>query len=239
MNMSIHSFGYNGTQIQYTVTRKRVKNINIHINEKCEVSVSAPYKANIERITAFVESKAEWIIKNTAAIESYNRSKPDNEIYTGKKLYLLGKEYTAEIVKSEINKIEITDSNIVIYSEYEGERLKRQYTEFLKKEAEKVFTAVIEKACINMKEENLPKFTVLIRNMKTRWGTCNTRTNVITLNLQLIKTDIECIYQVVCHELTHFEIHNHGKDFYRILEKYVPNWKDLKKDMNTRYKDGI
>lgn len=237
--MSIHSFSYNGTQIQYTVTRKRVKNINIHINEKCEVSVSAPYKADIERITAFVESKAGWIIKNTTAIDSYNRSKPDNEIYTGKKLYILGKEYTAKVIKSERNNIEITDNDIVIYSEYEGENLKRLYTEFLKNKAKEVFLYVIEKACINMEEENLPRFNILIRNMKTRWGTCNTRTNVVTLNLQLIKTDTECIYQVVCHELTHFKVHNHGKDFYRILEKYVPNWKDLKKDMNTRYKDGI
>ncbi len=237
--MSVYSFGYKGTEFEYTVTRKKVKNINIHINENCQIAVSAPYKTDIEYIRAFVESKGEWIYKNMVAIEKYNISKPDSEIYTGKKVYFLGKEYIVKIIASEKNHIYIENDSIVIYSSHDGERLKKQYMDFLKIQAQEVFLLIVQKAYFDMKEERLPKFTVLIRNMKTRWGTCNIRTNVVTLNLQLIKTDIACIYQVVCHELTHFKIHNHGKDFYNILEKYVPNWKELKKDMNTRYKDGI
>ena len=89
--MSVYSFGYRGTEFEYTVTRKKVKNINIHINENCQIAVSAPYKTDIEYIRAFVESKGEWIYKNMVAIEKYNISKPDSEIYTGKKVYILGK----------------------------------------------------------------------------------------------------------------------------------------------------
>ena len=101
--------------------------------------------------------------------------------------------------------------------------------EFLKEKAYDVFSSVLNEMYQKIKCEGIPEPKLNIRNMKTRWGTCNIKTSVITLNLQLIKTDIDCIRQVASHELVHFKVKNHGKDFYRLLEKYVPNWKELKK----------
>ena len=121
----------------------------------------------------------------------------------------------------------------------ESDVLKSQYMEFLKEKAYDVFSSVLNEMYQKIKCEGIPEPKLNIRNMKTRWGTCNIKTSVITLNLQLIKTDIDCIRQVASHELVHFKVKNHGKDFYRLLEKYVPNWKELKKAMDTRYKDGI
>ena len=45
--------------------------------------------------------------------------------------------------------------------------------------------------------------------------------------------------QVMVHELVHLKINNHGEDFYRMLEKYMPDGKERKNRLETQYQDGI
>lgn len=238
--MSIHSFNYMGIPVEYNLIRKKVKNINIHINEKCLITVSASEKTPIKCVTDFVESKADWILRNMAEIERYNLTKPDDKIYDGKNVFILGSQYVIKVLNSNENSVDIEGENVVIHSSSsESDVLKSYYLQFLKEKAYDIFSSVLNEMYQKIKCEGIPEPKLNIRNMKTRWGTCNIKTSVITLNLQLVKTDIDCIRQVAAHELVHFKVKNHGKDFYRLLEKYVPNWKELKKAMDTRYKDGI
>ena len=68
-----------------------------------------------------------------------------------------------------------------------------------------------------------------IRNMKSRWGSCNVRTGVQTFNLQLIHYDKECIEYVVVHELAHLRARGHDPVFWGIVEKALPDYKERKK----------
>ena len=49
--------------ITYTLTRKRVKNINLRISPEGIVRVSAPLRCPIARVDIFIGEKAEWIRK--------------------------------------------------------------------------------------------------------------------------------------------------------------------------------
>lgn len=114
--MSVHSFNYMGIPVEYNLIRKKVKNINIHINEKCLITVSASEKTPIKCVTDFVESKADWILRNMAEIERYNLTKPDDKIYDGKNVFILGKQYVVRVVNSQENSIYIEGENVVIHS---------------------------------------------------------------------------------------------------------------------------
>ena len=80
-------------------------------------------------------------------------------------------------------------------------------------------------------EESIPLPTLKIRKMKTRWGVCNTRKHIITLNLELYKYDLECLDYVVIHELSHLIEGNHSRAFWSIVEKYCPNYKKIRKEL--------
>ena len=75
--------------------------------------------------------------------------------------------------------------------------------------------------------------------MTTRWGTCNTNTRKIWLNLQLAKKPIECLEYVILHELAHLKVKNHGADFVAILDQHMPYWKDIRQRLNTYILDPI
>lgn len=83
----------------------------------------------------------------------------------------------------------------------------------------------------NCFEEEIPFPGLRVRKMKSRWGVCNTRSHVITLNLELIHYDLECLDYVIVHELSHLIVANHSKDFWSVVCKYYPNYKEIRKKM--------
>jgi predicted metal-dependent hydrolase len=70
--------------------------------------------------------------------------------------------------------------------------------------------------------------SVKIREMKTRWCSCNPAKSYINLNSQLIKRSTQCIEYVVFHELTHLIYTDHNKQFYNFMSVYMPDWKNRK-----------
>ena len=70
-----------------------------------------------------------------------------------------------------------------------------------------------------------------VRDMKSRWGRCNTTTGHINFSLMLAdRTDDELDY-VILHELAHTVVANHGPEFKAILDRYMPDWRIIRKEM--------
>jgi predicted metal-dependent hydrolase len=69
---------------------------------------------------------------------------------------------------------------------------------------------------------------VIIRNQKTRWGSCSHKNN-ISLNMKLVLLPDELVDYVILHELVHTRIHDHSKRFWGELGKYVGNGKLMAK----------
>ena len=80
---------------------------------------------------------------------------------------------------------------------------------------------------------NIPKFTLKIRNMKTRWGVNNRGSKTITLNSELLKKDIDLLDYVIIHELCHFYEANHSSRFWAHVEKYYPKYKEARKRLRS------
>ena len=71
-----------------------------------------------------------------------------------------------------------------------------------------------------------------VRDMHTRWGSCNTNTHHINLSLMLAdRSDAELDY-VILHELVHTVVPNHGPDFYALMDRFMPGWKKIRKALN-------
>ena len=79
--MSIHNIQYEGIEIEYELSRKNVKYINLRVNKYGKVVVSAGKNVPFEVIDEFVQSKAFWIITHLAEIEKIKSGMPDNSLY--------------------------------------------------------------------------------------------------------------------------------------------------------------
>ena len=80
---------------------------------------------------------------------------------------------------------------------------------------------------------SIPYPSLTIRLMKTRHGVCNVKTHRVTLNLNLIKRDIKYLDYVIVHELSHLVYANHSKDFWNLVSIINPDYKKLRKELNS------
>lgn len=87
-------------------------------------------------------------------------------------------------------------------------------------------------------EENYSKFSkkiphpsLRIRKMTSRWGVCNIRTHVITLNLELIKRDTKYLDYVIIHELSHLIHGDHSREFWALVEENMPDYRKYREEM--------
>ena len=71
---------------------------------------------------------------------------------------------------------------------------------------------------------------VRIRNIKYAWGSCSQNKN-ITINYNLIKYDKNVIRYVIIHELCHLKYMNHSKKFWDLVERYMPDYKNIRKEL--------
>ena len=70
-----------------------------------------------------------------------------------------------------------------------------------------------------------------LRDMKTRWGTCNTRTGKLWFALMLARQPRECVEYVVLHELAHLYEPSHNARFKAFLDLHMPEWREIRKQM--------
>jgi len=70
--------------------------------------------------------------------------------------------------------------------------------------------------------------TLRIRNMVSRWGSCQKEKGTIALNRRLIEAPKNCIEYVVIHEFCHLVHPNHSKQFYALLQVMLPDWRESK-----------
>ena len=62
--------------------------------------------------------------------------------------------------------------------------------------------------------------------------TTNNKNHIITLSTNLVYCSREQIYYVIVHEFSHLIVPNHSQDFYAIVERFVPDYKRIRRDMN-------
>lgn len=204
-------FKINNYIIDYEVIRKDNKNLYFRFDENCKLIITAPKFISDEEVKNLIS-------KNSAAILKMYEDSLERHERAGLFWYL-GKSYEVTF-DNRITKVEIEDDTIVCHDE-------EALNDFYLNECERVFKEEIDtcRKCFN----NLPEFSLKIRKMRTRWGVCNTRNKVVTLNSELLKKDITLIDYVIVHEMAHFYEGNHGKQFWEIVSMVIPDYKERRK----------
>ena len=217
----------------------KVKDINVLIERRkgmkyMYLSVSAKDASVRLRASKTVSLKVieDFILKEydkiTVAVKKYkNNLKYINyEYVSGEGHHLLwGKEYSLEIKTGDKQAVIVDNDTLLICNKKEEglEKRKALLDKFYKEELKSKATLIFEQY---LKKMNLEILEFRIKNMKTRWGTCNIKDKRIWLSLALAKKPLICLEYVIVHELSHLYEKGHNKRFYTILDSYFPNRKE-------------
>lgn len=213
-----------------TVTRKRMKNLYLRVlPPDGRVAVSAPLRTSDAEIQRFIESRADWIRKQRARI----LAAPAAVLENGGTIPCFGAWLLLRIVPhAGRTKVERQGDALVLWIKPEADEAayRKALDGWYRAELQRAAEAMLPE-CERVVGKRAGELK--IRDMKTRWGTCNVKTAVIMLNLRLAEKPPECLRYVLTHELCHLHEAGHGERFWKRMDVYYPNWKRIRKQLKT------
>lgn len=70
---------------------------------------------------------------------------------------------------------------------------------------------------------------VKVRDAITRYGSCMPSKKNLYFSSRLIMLPEDKVDAIIVHELCHMKHKNHNKEFYELVAKYIPNYKEIDK----------
>ncbi len=221
------------SDITIDIVRKDIKNIHLAVYPpNGRVRISVPRFTKEDTIKSFATTKLSWIRKQQRKFKDQVRQTPrefrDNESH-----YYQGRKYILQVKEqNQSPKVNFISPNVIELSVRPGSSLNKRrevinkwYRENLK---EQIPTLIHKwEKILNVKVNEFG-----IKQMKTRWGTCNIKVKRIWLNLELAKKPLHCLEYIVVHEMVHLIERKHNARFKNIVSEIMPNWKSYRNELN-------
>ncbi len=220
--------------IEIEVIRKNIKNIHLSVHPpNGRVRLAVPESMNNESVRLFAISKLSWIKKQKKRFESQEREIP-RQFVSGESHYIFGKRYLLNVIETKgKQRVEIANNSYInLYARLGSTKEKREkivdewYRSNLKREIPKLIEKWEQLMGVSVCEWNVKK-------MKTRWGTCNVQAKRIWINLELAKKNPRCLEYIVVHEMVHLLERKHNDRFKSFMDKFLPNWRSIKSEINS------
>ena len=199
----MNTYIFNNKEYQIEVIRKNNKNTYLRVKDN-KIVVTTNYLTSNRTISKLITSNKEFIDR---ALTNEDTS-----------FKLFGREY--DIIYG-FKDTEVDNNKIYTKDE-------KSLNKYLSLYITNIYSERLD-YWYNIFEEDIPVPNLKIRKMTSRWGVCNIKNHNVTLNSELSKYDIKALDYVIVHELSHFIHHNHSKDFWLLVGKYYPKYKEVRK----------
>lgn len=216
------------------VHRRSIKNIHLNVlPPNGRVRLSVPLNTSEQAIRLAVVHKLGWIKRQQSDFNEQARQSM-REMVNGECHYLWGQKLRLSvkatsgkysIVQKGKTKLELsvrTNTSL----ENKLKLLNSFYRSQLQHRLEKLLPLWDERFSVKPN-------AIGIKKMKTKWGSCNTNTKRIWLNLELAKKPVQCLEFILVHELVHLIERNHNKRFVALMDKHLPDWRERRNLLNS------
>ena len=215
------------------ITRKKIKNIHLSVNPPDgRVSISVPMSTRIDVLRAFVSSKLGWIRAKQIKIRSQLREEP-RQFVSRESHYIWGKRYLLKVKEENVRPNVYMDHKFIYLTIRPNSDYAIRHSVMYKWHKELCSSFALELIPKWERKLNVSVSKLFLQKMKTKWGSCNPAARNIRLNTELVSKPKDLFEYVLVHEMAHLLVPNHGADFVRILDEFIPSWQDLKMELNS------
>lgn len=216
------------------VIRKPIKHLYLRVKAPGRVVISAPKRCSQQAINDVLAQRHDWIIAKQQqwAEQVRQRQQAQREQESlGPSLLFEGQRYPMTV------NAEASNNSVTLQNEVITVNIKPTPNNGVEKVTERWYRQQLTEKIEQLLLTWQPIMAVAasgfgIRKMKTRWGSCNIVSKKIWLNLELVKVHPQCLEYVVVHELTHLYERYHNARFYRLMDQFLPDWKERRHRLN-------
>ena len=217
-----------------TVLRKSIRNMHLRVLPPAgDIVITAPKTLPSAAIERFVREKRGWIERQRLKIAA-RPAVTNPEYCDGQTVWLWGKAVTLRLKSVPRGRKAVLQGDVLTLFVLQTDDASAREAAVLAFYREQLKDAVEKRLPVWEARTELSASGVQIRNMKSRWGTCNVKTRSILLNLQLAKQPPVCLDYVLVHELTHLRHPDHSSAFWDDVFRVFPDWKQVRRQLNEK-----
>jgi predicted metal-dependent hydrolase len=228
---------FKGQKIKYILVIKNVKNMNLRIKPDQTVNVSANNMIPLNIIENFIFSKGDYILKALQKYVELEKYSPKPKQYiSGESFRILGRDLRLKVIQAKAESIESDGIFLNVYVKETANLSKKKsiVDKWILSQCSSIFNEICCEVFSIFKKYDVAYPKIQIRDMISRWGSCQPKREIITLNKRLIEAPRNCIEYVVLHEFAHFIHPNHSKKFYSFVAMLMPDYKERKRVLEGR-----
>ncbi len=218
--------------LEIDVIRKNIKNMHLAVYPPHgRVRLAVPSNTDDEVLRLFAISKLSWIKKH---IKNFNEQARETirDYVSGESHYFLGKRYILHLIEHKgYSSIKTEGKKIIMKVKVDATKEDKAalMKEWYRKQIKHILPELVVKweSIIGVKSTEWG-----VKQMKTKWGACNTDEKRIWLNLELIKKPLICIEYILVHELVHLHERNHNERFVKLMDQFMPKWRLYRDELN-------
>jgi predicted metal-dependent hydrolase len=220
---------YGTRSIEYSIKVCELANHYVEVSADEGVVLKGP-KVSDPEADKLILMRSGWIIEKLQAVAD-GVDQLAGEIVTGSRIMYLGRRYFTEIIQADgyykIARVVFKYSKFEIIGNTNRDRfqdaahagLQRFYMEKAKEKLPKRFKHW-------QKITGLKPFKVYYKHLDKRWGSCS-QGDDISINVDVMKLPRQVIDYIILHELCHIEHKNHSKEFWSLLNRYMPDYQAI------------
>lgn len=235
LNRKKKEFLFGSFVYRYELVHQERKTLSLTVAPDLSISVKCPHEASEERIELFLKKKWFWLEKQLAFFGKFQRKHYLKEYVSGESFYYLGRQYQLIVRKGKKDRVVLFQGRLLVETTgllRDGKYTKKLVEKWYKEKVKLVFLERLDAVEKKFKYDFCP--VLVVKPMNKRWGSALSGRKVI-LNPKLIQASKECIDYVITHELCHFTHKNHGKDFWKLLQRKFPGWERVKNNLELKH----
>jgi predicted metal-dependent hydrolase len=205
--------------MDYIITYSKRKTIGLYVHKDGSIEIRCSKNTPKAFIERFIYEKQGWLNEKATLMKSKAEARNEFKLEFGSSILFLGKEYP--ILIKEGNEVGFDQKSFFIPPNFNSLYIKNYIIEVYKKLAKKV---IINKVIHFSQIIGVNPIAIKINSAKTRWGSCSWK-NSLNFSWLLVMAEESVIDYVVVHELSHIKQHNHSLNFWKEVEKIIPNYK--------------
>lgn len=205
--------------------------LSVTVDRGGELVIHAPVDAGHHELEAWGRSKLLWVHRKLALKEQAAPRVLSPEYVTGEVFAYLGKRYRLSVVDDQEKVLRFDGTRFLLRRDARpaDDHFKRWYIS----QGKKWMPRRIEFLC---SRTGPSPSRVVVRDLGFRWGSCG-RDGSLYVNWRVMQLPVGVVDYVLLHELCHLLEPSHRPEFWRILERALPDWRERKEELHRRAAD--
>lgn len=221
--------------LRVLLIRSPRRTVSLQVNPDLSLVMKAPSDTPEPFLRDFLERRRPWVERHLARMARIKAAAPAWR--DGGRVPFLGGDLELRLEAGSRARAHLSGGVIIATARDPSdlEEVRLAVERLFAREAAARFPAMLDACLARAARRRFPRPELRVRTMRSRWGSCDAKAGVITLNARLLRFRSEVIECVIMHELAHFRYRKHGPRFYGLLGDLCPGYEALQAELAEVY----